>query len=268
MNYLVLCSSVFSTYFRQGHHRPMGTPSAGRLHCQGPRWQGRPPARQPRHRAAAAGSPPHLRWWRLLASSGLARRRWPGAGEGGEAARQPPSPLPTHGGLAHLWPGVAAAAAWHGRGRHNCEAAARSPLHSRRPGASPAWRGGGLARARKVGEAARRRCDHGGLGRGKRSAWGGGNEPCRWAGAADRSIRFQHSRSLQCHTVPCYNDVTESESQKYYMFIASFFSPCLRSNQRHPCQPLVVVSTMRRPSPPYGHAPNSSTASTMILMVQ
>lgn len=132
----------------------MGTPSAGRLHCQGPRWQGRPPACQPRHRAAAARSPPHLRWWRLLASSGLARRRRPGAGEGGEAARQPPSPLPTHGGLAPLWPGVAAAAAWHGRGRRNCEAAARSPLHSRRPGASPAWRSG-LTRARG-GEAAAR----------------------------------------------------------------------------------------------------------------
>jgi hypothetical protein len=155
-------------------------------------------------------------------------------GEGGATARRPLGPLSTRGGLAPLRPGVAAA--WRGRGRQ-------------------AKRRGGDATTGDWGEG------NGALG-------GGENEPCRWAGAADRSIRFQRSRSLQCHTVLCYNDVTESESQKYYMFIASFFSPCLRSNQRHPCQPLVVVSTMRRPSPPYGHAPNSATASTMILMVQ
>ncbi|XP_052168043.1 coleoptile phototropism protein 1-like [Oryza glaberrima] len=89
-------------------------------------------------------------------------------GEVGEAVRQPPGPLPTRGCLAPLRPGVAAAApASSGLAR-----AREAKLRGGRLVPSPlaaAWRLSGLVwrwpGAGEEGEAARRRCDHGGFGR-------------------------------------------------------------------------------------------------------
>ncbi len=151
--------------------------------------------------------------------SSTCSRRWPGG-------RTPPR-APGRGGRAGC-PGCGGTAGPRPRPR----AAREAKLRGSRPVPSPlvaawhlsglAWRrrlpaSSGLARWRRPGageegEAAMRPWGIWASGGRKRRAWAE-NGGCRWAGAADRSIRFQRSRSLQCHTVPCHNNVTESESR-------------------------------------------------------
>ncbi|EEE62669.1 hypothetical protein OsJ_17472 [Oryza sativa Japonica Group] len=103
-------------------------------------------------------------------------------GEGGEAARQPPGPLPTRGCLAPLRP-------WRGGGGLP---ASSGLARRRRPSAG------------EEGEAARRRCDHGGFGR--RAAGNGerGLKTEAAGGPAQRTVRLDFNAPDRSNVTPCH----------------------------------------------------------------
>ncbi len=148
------------------------------------RWQGR--GLGPRPRGGRPASP--------ITARGPPTSRLSG-GDGRAGAPAPASAV----GVLHFPAPAALLQAGLGPPRDWNSASSSTPVRD--------WDLRGTGRARRIG-ASREIWASG--GRGNRDL--GENGGCRWADVADRWICFERSRSLQCHTVPCHSNVTESES--------------------------------------------------------